>query len=168
MKRKWNLWLVLVAIIPLAILIGMGLPLIPFVTEEEAVIFAMEDDFSKDLRIELPRYKIENHDSENLYDSDGRYIYTHTTYSIRLEEPLSEESLNILKKGKRGWHKLDGEYHLKYNKRYALIECCLRPNFKYLEVTYSTGGELWILMLCMILAIPAMGWLCIFLVMSRL
>ena len=166
MKRKWNLLLVLVAIIPLAILIGIGLPLLPHF-KEDAAEFAMEDDFSKDLRIELPKYKIRNHNSEHFYDSGGLYISSCDTYTIGLEEPLSEESLNILKKGKRGWHKLDGEYHLKYNKRYALIECCLRPNFKYLEVTYSTGGELWILMLCMILAIPAMGWLISFLVMSR-
>lgn len=166
MKRKWNLWLVLVAIIPLAILIGIGLPLLPHF-KEDAAEFAMEDDFSKDLRIELPKYKIRNHNSEDFYDSGGLYISSCDTYTIGLEEPLSEESLNILKSEQRGWREHRGKYHLRYHKGYNEIECCIHPNLKYLEVRYDTGGVFWILLLIILFFIPAVGWLIFFLVMSR-
>ena len=111
--------------------------------------FEKEADFSKDLRIELPSHFVVARDDIDFSDSGRNYqegdwaARTMTWIHVKLNDPLSEQSIRILEGEKRGWYDNGQGCYLLYRNmgNDEKMGCSLIPEDNEFYVEYEHGHK---------------------------
>lgn len=102
--------------------------------------FERENNFSKDLRVDLPEYIIENKQVTSIYDGGneaGLFLYDSLAYSILLKSPLPDKSVKAIMSEKRGWEHVDGNtYSLRRGILSEGMECIYTIGENRLSIYY--------------------------------
>jgi hypothetical protein len=102
--------------------------------------FERENGFSKDLRIDLPEYVIEDRQLTSIYenkDESGLFLYDSLAYSIRLRESLPDKSLRIIMSERRGWERIDNNtYALRRSILSEVLKCKVDVQDCVLKISY--------------------------------
>ena len=127
--NKFYLWYAIISVILVAVSIAI-----------EIQPFNMEENFSKDLRVNLPKHTIEDIQVSDVSEENGELIHMVKNYSIRFDDNIRGETLEILNNQKRGWEAdWQGGYHLHRERATNHMFASIYPASKTLNVTYYYG-----------------------------
>lgn len=102
--------------------------------------FEREKNFSKDLRIEMLEYIIEDKQVTSIYEGEGDeglFLYDSLAYSIILKEPLPDKSIKAISSERRGWEHMDGNtYSLRRSILSEGMECIYAIGENKLSINY--------------------------------
>lgn len=127
--NKFYLWYAIISVILVAVSIAI-----------EIQPFKMEENFSHDLRIDLPDYTIVDIEVSDVSEDNGELIHMVKTFSISLDDNIRGETLEILNNQKRGWEAdWQGGYHLHRERAVNHMFASIYPVSKTLNVTYYYG-----------------------------
>jgi hypothetical protein len=97
----------------------------------------MDKDFSKDLRVDLPDYTLQNTITSDVSEENGELIHMVKEYYIQLDEPMPEKSLRILAKQNRGWYLNEqGDYYLERSKGGEDLFCTFDSDTNSIYIKY--------------------------------
>jgi hypothetical protein len=107
--------------------------------------FEREKKFSKDLRIDLPEYVIDNKQVTSIYEGgndEGLFQYDSLAYSILLKAPLPDKSMKIITSERRGWEQMGNEtYSLRRGILSEYMECIYTVGENKLSISYLYGFD---------------------------
>ena len=113
--------------------------------------FERENNFSKDLRINLPEYIIENKQVTSIYDGgrdEGLFLYDSLAYSIILKAQLPDKSIKAILSERRGWEHVGGDtYSLGRNFMSERMECTYTIGENKLSIIYLYGFDSFVLII---------------------
>ena len=102
--------------------------------------FEREDGFSKDLRIDLPEYVIEDRQLTSIYENEdgtGLFLYDSLSYSIRLMEQLPDKSLRVITSERKGWERVDDDtYALRRSILSEVMKCKVDVRDCVMKISY--------------------------------
>ena len=124
--NKFYLWYAIISVILVAVSIAI-----------EIQPFKMEENFSNDLRIDLPDYTIVDIEVSDVSEDNGELIHMVKTYSISLDDNLHRRALDILNNEKRGWEAdWQGGYYLHRERAVNHMYASIYPASKTLNIKY--------------------------------
>lgn len=113
--------------------------------------FEREKNFSKDLRINLPEYIIEDKQVTSIYDGgrdEGLFLYDSLAYSIILNAPLPNKSIKVILSERRGWEHVSGDtYSFGRNLMSERMECTYTIRENKFSISYLYDFDSFVLII---------------------
>jgi hypothetical protein len=123
--------------------------------------FEREKNFSKDLRIELPEYIIDDKQVTSIYDGgkdEGLFLYDSLAYSIILKAPLPDKSIKVILSERLGWEHVGGDtYSLGRNFISERMECTYMIGENKLSISYLYDFDSFVLIIYPLVATIALA-----------
>lgn len=102
-------------------------------------------NFSKDIRINLPEYVIENRQVTSIYEGgndEGLFQYDSLAYSILLKAPLPDKFMKIITSERCGWEQIDDDtYSMRRSILSECMECIYIVGENKLSIRYLYGFD---------------------------